>query len=304
MKKSAEYGSPKTKRLLTHVKELYPYLSRKNIFELIENGSVLVDGMKKRPNYKLKSRDIVDFISFPSREEINIKPNPKIAFKILYEDDHIVAVEKPRGIPTHPIRFDEEGTLANALASSFPKLTGIGGRFDCGLLNRLDNDTSGILLAAKTKEAYETFKALFGQKRIYKEYIALVQGHPPMQGRIEKPLKHDPKNKKKMKTASVNARGKGIYLAVTDYRVIKKLKDHSLVLVKLASAVTHQIRVHFASIGHSLAGDALYKARKGRPVESTGLKGHFLHASLVRFRHPFLKKEIIVGRSFPKNWRE
>jgi 23S rRNA pseudouridine1911/1915/1917 synthase len=233
-------------------------------------------------------------------------PNPDISIKVIFEDDDILVIDKPAGIPCLPVKEGETGTAANGIAAHIwnnrPRPAINSDKFEvlcsqfineAGILHRLDNDTSGCLLVAKNAEAYDDLRAQFDEEKILKKYTALVLGEMPQEGVIDTPVIHDPKDKKRMKvvpltlTLSLKGRGK-LQPASTSYKLVKKFIGgrYSLLEVTITTGVRHQIRVHMASIGHPLAGDRLYQNARQRELDRTGLTHQFLHASRLGLFHP------------------
>ena len=212
-------------------------------------------------------------------------PNKNIPIKIIFEDGDIIALNKPAGLPVYPLKGEETETLANGLVAKWPELASLGQ--DAGLVHRLDNDTSGIMLVAKNESAYKNLRKEFENREVYKEYTALVLGETPSDGIIDSPIVHDGK-KMKIIPLSPKERGRSQQKAHTEYKVIKKFLggQYSLLKVIIKTGVRHQIRVHLASIGHPIAGDTLYCKSKHKLTDRTELNRQFLHASKIRFNHP------------------
>ncbi|OGQ21341.1 MAG: hypothetical protein A3I05_01905 [Deltaproteobacteria bacterium RIFCSPLOWO2_02_FULL_44_10] len=196
------------------------------------------------------------------------KPN------IIFEDASLMVIEKPAGVPCLPEKDGVSPTLVDLLKLTNSPLP------DFGLVHRLDNDTSGLLIIAKTKDAYENLREQFSKGKIHKEYLALVVGNPPKQGEIERPIVHHPRKKKKM---ILSHKGRPAH---TEYRTLKRYGDHTLLEINISTGVRHQIRVHLASDGYPLAGDRLYQNPKRRAEETLKLDHHLLHASRLVFKHP------------------
>ena len=216
--------------------------------------------------------------------------------RIIYKDDSIVVVEKPAGMPSVSLKNGEEGTLASWLTKKIPELSTLPkGKLEAGLVHRLDNDTSGIMLAARTAAAYKNLRTQFDKGDVLKEYTALVVGDPPAKGTIEDPIAHHERKKKKMVVS------KGGRPAKTKFGVIKRFgKKYALLSVEIKTGVRHQIRVHLASIGFPIAGDTLYQNPKKRAQDTLPLKRHFLHASRLGFRHPGTNKQIEFSSDLPE----
>jgi len=218
--------------------------------------------------------------------------------RIIHEDTVLIALDKPGGMPSASLKSGESGTLASWLLEKHPELKGLPkGEIEAGLVNRLDNDTSGIVVTAKTAEAYEDLRRQFSEGSAEKEYLALVIGSPPEDGSIDVPIAHHPKKKKRMVACESDERAhewRG-RPASTKFRVTGRFEftddegtssDYALLQVSISTGVRHQIRVHLAYIGCPVAGDVLYRNPKKRASDRLGLERHFLHASKLAILHP------------------
>jgi 23S rRNA pseudouridine1911/1915/1917 synthase len=216
--------------------------------------------------------------------------------KIVYEDDCLLIAEKPAGLPCLPAKGSGKTTLYDLLLKTKPFLKKVK---DAGLAHRLDNDTSGLVLVAKTNEIYEKLRRQFDEGKVLKEYSALVIGNPPDKGTITTPIAHHPRKKKKM-IVSLNGR-----TAYTTYKVIKRFKKQCALLnVRIKTGVRHQIRAHLASIGFPLSGDILYQNVKKRNEDKFGLSRHFLHATKISFLHPKTNKRIEIYSDLAKDLKD
>ena len=209
------------------------------------------------------------------------------AINIIFEDDDIVVVDKPAGLPV----LRQEGGVAESVEFPSPCGGGLGrgGPQAYHPAHRLDNNTSGCLVCAKTPKALEGLRGQFSGDNVFKEYTALVLGEPPPEGVIDAPIIHDPKDKKRMKIADTSAgHSKRAQAAHTEYRILKKFMGgrYCLLNVVIKTGVRHQIRVHLASIGHPLAGDRLYQKTRQKKFDETGLIRQFLHAARIGINHP------------------
>jgi len=211
-------------------------------------------------------------------------PQPELPLRIVHADGQVVVADKPAGMPSHPLKPGETGTAANALVGRFPELASVGpAPREGGLVHRLDTDTSGLLLAARTDAAHALLRAQFAARTVEKGYLALVAGELHAGGEIDVPLAHDPHDARKVRAASDPewAEAHEARPASTRFTPALRRAGFTLVDVEIATGVLHQIRAHLAFIGHPLAGDALY----GGP-ELPGLSRHFLHAARLAFAHP------------------
>jgi 23S rRNA pseudouridine1911/1915/1917 synthase len=254
-------------------------LSRAQIQVLIKEGRVTVDGEPVKAGIKLKVGQTIQ-VTIPTREEPETVQPEAIALEVLYEDAELAVINKPAGMTVHPGVGNETGTLVSALLSRWPEI----GRMNIvekrvGIVHRLDKDTSGLIVIAKTDAARIKLMAQFQARTVEKTYLALLEKLPATQvGRIEAPISRDPEQRKKM---AVIRGGKP---AITEYRVTEFdfSGGQALVRVNLLTGRTHQIRVHMAFIGCPIVGDSVYGYRKQR----LGLKRHFLHAAELSFDHP------------------
>jgi 23S rRNA pseudouridine1911/1915/1917 synthase len=211
-------------------------------------------------------------------------PQPELPLRIVHADAHLVVADKPAGMPSHPLKPGETGTAANALVGRFPELSMVGpAPREGGLVHRLDTDTSGLLLAARTDAAHALLRAQFAARTVEKGYLALVAGELHAGGEIDVPLAHDPRDARKVRAASDPewAEVHGARPATTRFTPVERRAGFTLVEVEIATGVLHQIRAHLAFIGHPLAGDALYAG-----PDLPGLSRHFLHAARLAFAHP------------------
>lgn len=218
-----------------------------------------------------------------------LSPDKNIPLEVVYEDDDVVVVNKQAGISVHPSINEPAGTLANALIARYPELGGVGeDPLRPGIVHRLDKDTSGILVVARNQETFEFLKKEWQAGAVAKKYFALVWGRPKENGEIISELARSIKDFRKRMVVKPKEgqelRGK---LAITEYKVVKKFKDFSLVEVYPKTGRTHQIRVHMASIGHPVVGDKIYGKRREMPA---GLTRQFLHAYYLNFSLPNGKK--------------
>lgn len=255
--------------------------TRQYFQKLIESGMVSVNGKVAKSSLKLKDGDKVE-VSFPAPRALDLKPLD-MDLDIVYEDSNVIVINKPAGLVVHPGAGDShiDDSLVNAiLYHCKDSLSGIGGVMRPGIVHRLDKDTSGLIIVAKNDKTHAFLSAQFKEHTAEKTYFALLVGHLAHQkGSIEAPIGRDARDRKKMSVVSPeNGR-----MAITKYKVLKYLGDYTLVEVKLITGRTHQIRVHFASIGYPLVGDPIY----GRPgvnkyfEQEYGFSRLFLHAGAL-----------------------
>ena len=282
-----------------------PELSRSRLKQLILEGHVESGGRVLRNPAQPASAgsEIAVRLSEPADAAPAAQP---IALDIRFEDSHLIVVDKPAGMVVHPAPGNPEGTLVNALlAHCGPSLAGIGGVRRPGIVHRLDKDTSGLLVAAKTEAAHHGLSADFAARRVERAYSAVVWGVPvPPAGEIAGNIGRSAVNRKKMAVVA-ETRGKP---AATRYRVERAFKEHAaLIECRLLTGRTHQIRVHLAHIGHPLVGDAVYGTRAGRAVARSGPPGarvaafprQALHAGILGFRHPVTGEELRFASPLP-----
>lgn len=256
-------------------------VSRRRAMEWIAEGRVRVDGRRAPKGQPVRSGARISVELPPPEAPV---PQPELPLAIVHADEHIVVADKPAGMPSHPLKPGERGTAANALVARFPELASVGpAPREGGLVHRLDTDTSGLLLAARTGEAHAALRAQFAARSVEKGYLALVAGELHAGGEISLPLAHDPHDDRKVRAASDPewAELHGARPALTRFAPLERRGGFTLLEVEIATGVLHQIRAHLAFLGHPLAGDALY----GGP-ELPGLSRHFLHAARLAFAHP------------------
>jgi len=260
-------------RLDKYVGEKCPELSRTYAQKLIADGYITVNDRVAKPSLKLSIGDRLRVV-IPPTATSPLSPEA-IPLNIIYEDDDLLAVDKPAGLTVHPAPGHPSHTLINAILSHFPRLADIGDSLRPGVVHRLDKDTSGVMLVAKNRAAQLNLAEQFKAHSVVKAYLVLVKGHlTPEQGIIEAPMGRDPRNRKRM---AVVAEGRE---ARTEYRVIKYIGDYTLLEVMPETGRTHQIRVHLSAIGYPVVGDKVYGAK------SPHLSRQFLHACRLGFKHP------------------
>ena len=258
--------------------------SRARLQRLIENEDVLVNGKPAKPSYKLRQHDKVEVELIAPATEVFTPEN--IPVEIVYEDETLVVVNKPAGLVVHPAAGTPSGTLANALAYHFQQLPGSNVR--PGIVHRLDRDTSGLLVVAKTEAALENLSDQFRDRTVYKSYVALVHGRVSTDsGKIDQPLARDPANRTRMAVV------RGGRHALTLYRVRQAYERFTLLDVELKTGRTHQIRVHLAWLKYPVVGDETYGGGRDNTIRDPrlrarirNLKRHFLHAEKLAFTHP------------------
>ncbi|SMF60502.1 RluA family pseudouridine synthase [Allosphingosinicella indica] len=282
-----------------------PTLSRERLKALISSGQVAGPGGAAVRDPATKVREGSDYaISVPAPAPAHNEAQD-IALEIVFEDEHLLIVDKPAGMVVHPAAGNLDGTLVNALLHHCAgRLSGIGGVARPGIVHRIDKDTSGLLVVAKTDVAHEGLAAQFKRHSIDRRYKAIVAGVPlPRSGTIDAPLARSASNRKKI---AITGEGQG-RRAVTHYRVETVLRDAALVECRLETGRTHQVRVHMTSIGHPLLGDPVYgSTRKAHRavLETLGFRRQALHAAKLEFIHPVSKRNLSFESAVPSDMQE
>ena len=262
-------------RLDRYVADQLPDLSRGTVQGLIESGRVSVDGRQRKPKFRMTPGEVVS-VEIPPPRIDEILPDP-IPLAIVYEDADVIVVDKPAGMVVHPAPGHQRGTLANALLAHVPGIS-VGGSQRPGIVHRLDKDTSGLIVAAKTDRGRTSLVTQWEERAVEKTYLALVSSSTEdEEAIIDAPIGRDPKNRQRM---AVVRSGRP---AVTRFHVVERFPDTTLLEVSIETGRTHQIRVHLAFIGHPIVGDHVYgRTRLTEPQ----LDRQFLHASALAFQLP------------------
>ena len=267
---------------------------------LIDNGCVLVNGKCESKNYRIRLGDVIE-INTPEPKELEVLPE-NISLDIIYEDDEIVVINKKSGMVVHPGNGNESGTLVNALLYHCRgSLSGINGVIRPGIVHRIDKDTSGLLVVAKTDEAHVFLSSLLKDHGIKRVYHAILSGHlKDASGTVNAPIARHPVDRKKMAVV------KGGKEAITHYTVLEEYPSFTYAKMELETGRTHQIRVHMSHIGHPIIGDTVYGGGK-TPFEKTNLSlldGQILHAKELSFPHPKTKEIMHFECELPDNFKE
>lgn len=268
-------------------------VSRSLAANLCEEGAVTKNNIPIKKNYKLKGGEVI-FVKVPEPEIIEAVPQ-NIPIDIVYEDSEVIVVNKKQGMVVHPAPGNPDGTLVNALMFHCGNdLSAINGVIRPGIVHRIDKDTSGLIVAAKTNEAHISLTAQLKERKPLRKYIALVNGNiKEDEGVVDKPIARNPSDRKKMAVVS------GGRNAVTRYRVLERFGAYTLTECILETGRTHQIRVHMAYIGHSILGDKVYGIKK----ERFNLKGQLLHAQTIGFTHPKTGEMMVFSSELPEHFK-
>lgn len=291
------------KRLDVFVSAKFDDLSRQYVRKLIDGGFITVKGKKNKAGYKLRIDDSVK-VKIPPQKKVELKPK-KMDLDIVFEDNNLLVVNKPAGMVVHPGVGDvhTKDSLVNAiLYHCKDSLSGIGGVLRPGIVHRLDKNTSGVIVVAKNDKVHSALVNQFQDRSVKKTYYALVAGKlVHKKGKINAPIGRDSIDRKKMAVTN-EKKGK---IAISKYEVVKYLGDYSYVKVNILTGRTHQIRVHFASIGHPVVGDEVYGKKKINEIfeEEYGLNRQFLHAGAILFEHPVTKKKMELKSGLPQDLR-
>ncbi|MFC1782425.1 RluA family pseudouridine synthase [Planctomycetota bacterium] len=319
----AQHFSLVIKRLLPHrridkyIQHRFPDFSRTLIQRLISEQAVSVDGRPVKPSYQLKAGDHVDLI-LPPPPTNRIEPEP-IPLDVLYEDEHLLAVNKQAGLIVHPARGNSGGTLVNALVHYSDSLSSVNGQFRPGIVHRLDRHTTGVIIVAKTDTAHWRLAHQFEHRRVTKEYLAVVQGTMDLDADvIDIPLGRHPRVREKY--AARPETGKS---AFTKYELIRQFQGYALLMLTPKTGRTHQIRVHLSLIKHPIAADTIYGGKTmtlnqlalDQPLplppqpgcdldpDAPVINRQALHAAKLTFRHPISKQPLTVEAPLPDDMK-
>lgn len=267
-------------------------ISRTAIKKLIDDKIVTVNGEPTKNSYKIKAGDVIEY-ELPEAKSVDIVAQD-IPLDIVYEDDDIVVVNKPKGLVVHPANGNWDGTLVNAImAKCKESLSGIGGEIRPGIVHRLDKDTSGLLIIAKNDKAHLNLSEQIKNREVKKIYYALVRGVvAENDATINMPIARSSKDRKKM---AVDKAGKE---AITHFKVLRRFDKYTLLEVKIDTGRTHQIRVHLSQIGYPVVGDEVYSNGKNE----FGIHGQLLHARSLDFKHPTTGKSMHLMAEIPEEF--
>ncbi|MCJ7493350.1 MAG: RluA family pseudouridine synthase [Deltaproteobacteria bacterium] len=293
------------KRLDVFLSQKKTLLSRTQIKRLIEKGNVQVGGRKVKAGMRLKENDVVT-LTLPKPQKLETQAEP-IPLTILYEDRHLIVVDKPAGMVVHPAAGNFSGTLVNALLHYCTDLSGIGGVLRPGIVHRLDKDTSGVLVVAKEDFTHRALSAQFKEHTPLRKYVGIVFGQIPDEGQSEAIIGRHPTHRQKMSVRPRKGRE-----ARTHWQVLERYHHFCLAEFRLQTGRTHQIRVHLSSLGHPILGDPLYGGRKRLvAIEPLllrqglqKLRRQALHAGALGFVHPVTGEKLIFSSPLPADIEE
>lgn len=295
------------RRLDVFLSSLLPHLSRARIQALIAGGHVAIEGPRRpaqdprirgggavaarpRPAHRVVAGERIEVV-IPAARPARLLPE-HVPLSVVYEDGELLVVDKPPGLAVHPGAGRQTGTLVHALIAHCPDLPGIGGEQRPGIVHRLDKDTSGLLLVAKTEASLRALQAQIQVRTARRDYLALVHGRVARdEGTVDAPIGRDPRRRTRMAVVASGRR------AVTNYRVAERFPDATLLEIRLGTGRTHQIRVHCASLGHPVVGDRVY----GRGANPWGLRRQALHAFRLTFAHPVSGAEMTLTAPLPRD---
>jgi 23S rRNA pseudouridine1911/1915/1917 synthase len=267
-------------------------ISRARAQKLIHGGFVKVNGSLEAKSSVVPESAEIEAV-LPPKTKITTSPE-QIPLKIIYEDDYLIVLSKPPGMVVHPAPGHASGTLVNALLAHTKGLSSVGGTDRPGIVHRLDKDTSGLIIAAKTDAAHQGLSEALKNRQVKKTYIALVKGgFKEDEGIIAEPVGRHARDRKKMAAGGEKGRE-----AVSRWRVIERFSGYTLLEIIPETGRTHQIRVHLSHIGHPIAGDPMYRPDAGAAAK-LGLTRQFLHASSLTFTHPVTRIEIFLSDDLP-----
>lgn len=273
-------------------------ISRTRIQQLIKEGKVTVNLNLVKPGYKIHPLDKI-LLTIPPRQKIDIKPE-EIQIEILYEDDQILAINKPPHMVVHPAPGNYSGTLVNALLFYFEELSKEGGVERPGIIHRLDKETSGLILVAKTDHAHQELSRQFKARKIFKTYLAVISGKiKKNSGKIILPIGRDRLERKKISARTIKPRE-----AITEFKVLKRFSMATFIEVRPQTGRTHQIRVHMAYLNHPILGDKMYGGRRSLSIDEIRINRHMLHADRLGFIHPSKKEYMELSSPIPKDMAE
>lgn len=297
------------RRLDKYLHGRFPHLSRTTIQRLIREDAVTVNGRSTKASYEMCGGDVIE-LAIPEPAPLEIVPQD-IPLDVLFEDEHLIAVNKPAGLICHPAHAEQSGTLVNALAFYAGRLSGGSDPFRPGIVHRLDKNTTGVMLVAKSDEAHWRLALQFERRTVRKTYIAVVEGELHLDGdMIDAPIGLHPVVREKFAVLIAENKIDVAKPAVTYYEVAERFRGYTLVRLNPKTGRTHQLRVHMSHVRHPIVGDKLYG---GKPVSERSLCGagsdeaifehQALHAWRIEFRHPIVEQRMMIEAPFPERLR-
>ncbi len=270
-------------------------LSRNAVQQLIDDGNVFVNGKSESKKYSVKENDLIT-VDFPELKTLSVEAE-NIPLDIIFEDEYLLVVNKPKGMVVHPAAGNFSGTLVNALLHHCgDTLSGINGVIRPGIVHRIDKDTSGLLIVAKTDVAHRGLAEQIKEHSFTREYKTVVVGNIKTDsGTIDAPIGRHPKDRKKQAVTDKNSKN-----AITHFEVLERFNGFTYLKVRLETGRTHQIRVHMAYRGTPVAGDVVY----GNPKKTYGLEGQCLHAATIGFIHPITKEYLEFTADLPDYFKD
>ena len=270
-------------------------LSRNAVQQLLDEGNILVNGKNENKKYSVKYNDVIS-VTLPEPKTLSVAPE-NIPLDIVFEDEYLLVVNKPKGMVVHPAAGDYSGTLVNALLYHCgDSLSGVNGVIRPGIVHRIDKDTSGLLVVAKTDAAHKGLAQQIKEHSFTREYKTVVVGNiKDDSGTVDAPIGRHPKDRKKQAVTDRNSRN-----AVTHFEVIERFNGFTYLKVRLETGRTHQIRVHMAYRGTPVAGDVIY----GNPKKTYGLQGQCLHAATIGFVHPITNEYLEFTADLPEYFKD
>lgn len=270
-------------------------LSRNAVQQLLDEGNILVNGKSENKKYSVKYNDVIS-VTLPEPKTLSVAPE-NIPLDIVFEDEYLLVVNKPKGMVVHPAAGNYSGTLVNALLYHCgDSLSGINGIIRPGIVHRIDKDTSGLLVVAKTDAAHKGLAQQIKEHSFTREYKTVVVGNiRDDSGTVDAPIGRHPKDRKKQAVTDRNSRN-----AVTHFEVIERFNGFTYLKVRLETGRTHQIRVHMAYRGTPVAGDVIY----GNPKKTYGLQGQCLHAATIGFVHPITNEYLEFTADLPEYFKD
>ena len=299
-------------RLDSYLASRVPDVSRVAFRRLIEDGCVTVNGSPSRPSHKVKAGELIQY-AIPPPKPTRLQPE-ELALDVVYEDEDLIVVNKPKGMVVHPAPGTARGTLVNALLAHCKGLSAVGGVERPGIVHRLDKDTSGLMVVAKNDTAHHALQKQIQARTAERKYLALVWGNPRFEEAVvDAPIGRHPVDRKKM--AVVESPTRRSRVAMTDFRVLERFGSFALIEARLQTGRTHQVRVHSAYAGHPVVGDPVYSGKRrlqAGPKESVAainrlidaLQGQALHAYYLSFEHPRSGKRLEFTVSMPEEMEE